>query len=49
MFDIVFPFGAILYFVKVTPGKSGQKNDIFGPQLNPLKNSQKFKPTVVYS
>ena len=46
MFDIVFPFGAILYFVKVTPGKSGQKNDIFGAQPNP---PQKFKPTIFYS
>ena len=38
IFDIL-RFGAILYFVKVTPGKSGQKVTFSAPNLTPLKNS----------
>jgi len=40
IFDIVHRFGAILYFVKVTPGKSGQKVTFLAPNQTPLKNSK---------
>ena len=48
LFDIVLRFGAILYFVKVTLGKSGQKVTFLAPNLTPSK-IQKFKPTMFYS
>ena len=48
IFDIVLHFGAILDFVKVTPGQSGQKVTFLAPNVTPLKNSKNETRHVLF-